>query len=255
MVAERSISVLSNMLDDVKKIWFVALITAQSVFMLLYAYSIYANVNRLFFLIAYITLFALSILSFILFLIKNKNKKFNKTFFRTKNFFKYAVNATMIIVSIIETIKYGISDFNKILLIVSGVSLLAQIFIEGIKIFTEKYTEDFKTAVSEDFGWVNYLNPERAKSNLIKLIDAPFEKLANLKQGKEKEISKEAQRVEEHVKRFKAKREERNSIKKTQEKSRIKSELDELKSHVATIFKKTKPETENEAETDNRRNK
>lgn len=244
MVAERSVSVLSNMLDDIKKIWFITLIIVQSVFMLLYAYSIYANINRLFFLIAYSTLFMLSILSFILFLIKRKVKNINKTFYRTKNFFKYAVNAAMIVVSVIETIKYGISDFNKILLIVSGATLLLQLFIECIKIFAEKYTEDLKSAFTKDFEWVNFLDPKKVKSNILKIIDAPFEKLANLKENKEKEVEKEEQRISDHVKRYKEKQEERDSIKKAQEETRIKNELNELKSHVAAIFKKSKPKTE-----------
>ena len=46
MIAERSVAVLSNMLDDIKKIWFFSLFVVQSIFIVFYAYSIYNNIEN-----------------------------------------------------------------------------------------------------------------------------------------------------------------------------------------------------------------
>ncbi len=58
--------VLNALLKDIKKIWFVSTLIAEISFILLYAYSIYSNINELFFLIIYSVLFVVSLSAFIL---------------------------------------------------------------------------------------------------------------------------------------------------------------------------------------------
>ncbi|MBQ7977849.1 MAG: hypothetical protein IJ301_04625 [Clostridia bacterium] len=243
MIAKRSIAVLTNMLEDIKKICFCSLIIVQSIFIIFYFYSIYNNFNNLIFLITYSVLCLLSIITFILFLIKHKqNQKINKNFSRSKNFLKYIVNVIMLIVNIIDMLNFGINDFSKVLLAISGISLFIQITFEFIKIFAEKYIRDFKYAFEKDFEFFNF---SKWKSNTIKLINVPFEKLEIRKTGQSKELSKEELILENHLKKFRFIKEqkaiakiEKKSEAKKQENLRIHKELKELKNHVANVFGK-----------------
>ena len=249
MIAENSISVFTNMLEDIKKICFRTLFVVQVIFMVLYSYSIYANLDRLIFLITYSILFALSIFSFGLFLVKHKkNKKQNKEVIRAKNFLKYIVNAIMLVVNIVEMVKFGINDFSKMLLVISGVSLLVQVIFEFVKMFAEKYVRDLTLAVKKDF---KYLNPGSWGAGIMKAIDAPLEALALRKEGKTKELSKEElilkehrdkheKRVEEHKEEKELAKIEKKAESKKQRDIALKKEMFEFKKHIATILKKKK---------------
>ena len=253
MIAENSISVFSNMLDDIKKFWFVSLIIFHGIFFTFYTYSIFTNLSNLLFLITYAILFILSILSFVLFLIKHKNKNHtHKKIVRHKNFLKYIVNTTMLIANIIELATLGIDDFSKIILIISSITLFAQIIIEFLKIFSEKYVKDLKFALEKDFGFLNIKN---WKSTSLKIIDAPLEKLATLKQ--DKELSKQEIKLEQHKQRYR----DRTKLQKPQkildkkrkheearkhEATRVNKEIAEIKSHLSTIFKKDKENNTNQ---------
>lgn len=258
MICENSRSVLSNMLEDIKRAWFVTLIVVQCVFMIFYSYSIYANIDRLVFLITYSILFVLSIISFVLFLLKHKkNVKQNKDLVRGKNFLKYFVNATMLIVNIIELTKFGCSDFSKILLVISGISLLVQVIIEFIKMFAERYIKYFTLALKKDFAIIDYLNPKKLGSNALKVLDAPIEFVARKIKGEEKTLTKEERVLEDYKEKFKQKQEEKKERKalekiekaaetKKQEYIARKKEWNEIKDHFSTVFRRGKKDSKQE---------
>ncbi|MFQ6752275.1 MAG: hypothetical protein ACLRFL_01750 [Clostridia bacterium] len=159
----------------------------------------------------------------------------------------------MIIVNIIQMIKYGVDTYSKVLLIISAISLSVQIIIEIVKMFAERYIEDLKYAFEKDF---ELLDLSKWKSNGLKLINAPLEKIANIKKGKEKEMSKEDERIERHIQKYKDRIEEhkeQRSIerqaekeeKKQQENLRVKQQLAELKSNIKELFTRNKKETSN----------
>lgn len=249
MVGKYTRAVGTNMLDEIKKIWFISLIILQVIFIAFYSFSIYTNIDRLIFLITYSILFGLSIISFILFLVNHKKrKKLNKVYKKAKNYLKYVVNATMLVVNIIEMVKYGASDFNKILLIVSGISLIIQLILEGITSFAERYFRDFNIAIEKDFG---FLNPKRLASTALKVVDAPLKKIAEIKTPEFKVVKKEDKILEKHIKKFDDKAEERELAKKEkkaekrkEELQRVKDEFKQIGSHIKSIFSKKKdPET------------
>jgi len=258
MLADRSVSVLSNMLEDIKKIWFISLFIIQSVFIVFYSYSIYTNWGNLLFSITYSILFLLSLVSFIVFVIKHKNnKKTSRKFTRSKNFVKYIVNTIMLVVNIIEMIRFGINDFSKILLVFSGVLLLVQVLFEFVKLFAEKYIDDFKLAFEKDF---ELLDIRKWKSNALKIINAPLEKLTTKNAKDKKELSKEDKRLESHLirhkerkeknkeKKQKIKEEKKEEFKRREEKS-VEEELVKLKNNIKSIFsKKNKDEEDDEEE-------
>lgn len=247
MFITNSVAVLTNMLEDIKRIWYVTLVIVQSIFIILYSYSIYVNLDKTIFLITYSILFLLSLISFILFFINHKNKVFN----RVKNNLKYIVNIIMLTVNIVEMIKFNIDDFNKILIIISAISLLVQIIVELIKIFAEKYINDFNNALKKDLEPLNILNIKRIRSNLLKLVDTPLEKIAELKTGKKKELSKDEIKLIKHKKRYKSRKRklkeqeifkkiEKKEKLKNQEEIRVQKEIIEIKQHFANIFTRKK---------------
>lgn len=252
-MATKTIPVLSNMLDDIKRFCFVSYIVIQIIFFCFYGISIYNNLNNLFFLISYISILIFSIITFILFLLRNKKNKFNKIA-RIKNFYKYFINLLMIIFTIVELIKYGIDDFSKFLLIISTITLTLQIFIEFVKIFFEKYVEDLKYALSEDFS---FFNLGRIKSNTLKIVDAPLKAIANLKNGKEEiSLPKEELRSQKHIDRFNERKEknkkqdkiEKLKIKKQKkeaETQRVEIEKSNIKRHLKAIFSKKEKNNKN----------
>ncbi len=249
MIAENSRSVLSSMLDDIKRAWFITLCIMQSVFIVFYGYSIYSNLNKMIFLVSYSVLTLLSLVTFIVFLVSHhKQKKQNKEFVRTKNFLKYIVNATMLVFNIVELVKFGIDDFAKILLILSGVLLFAQVAMECIKIFAERYIRDFRYAFEKDF---EILDPNKLKGNVWKMVDAPLEKFVQRKFGIEKELSPEEARMEEYKRKFREKNEiekEKKKYAKIEKKAEAKKqgyimaqkEKQEIKKHLVMILGKGK---------------
>lgn len=246
MVCERTRAVLSSFLEDVKRIAFITACIVQGVFIVFYAYSIFNNLDKLVFLIIYLILFVLSVVWFTIWLIKRKQKKRIKKIRKAKEYLKWIANTTMLVVRIVEIVQFDADFLSKVLLILSAIMLLLQVIIEFVKNFIDRYYNDFVYAVEKDF---ELLKPSRWKSNVLKLIDAPFEKLALKKEGNDKEIPKEEQRSNEYVKRFRVVNAKNKRIKKEQkvikkqiiqqeEKERVRNEAKELKSHLAIIFGK-----------------
>lgn len=249
MIGKNTVAVCSNMLDEIKKIWFVSLIILQAIFMVVYSYSIYINLDRLIFLVSYSILFVLSIVSFILFLInQKKRKKLNKVYKKTRNYLKYVVNVIMLIVNIVEMVKYGATDFNKILLLVSGILLIVQLILEGITLFAERYIRDLHLAFEKDFS---SFYPNRLPSNLLKVVNAPLKKIAEIKNTEFNVVKKEDKILEKHIQKYDKKTEERESIKRREKIEKRKEELERIKiqckqigTNVKLIFTKKKDSTD-----------
>ena len=173
-----------------------------------------------------------------------KRKKQNKTFIRFRNFSKYFINFSMIVVVFIQLVKFGIDDFSKILLIVSTISLFIQIIVEFVRMLAERYINDFKNAIHEDF---KYFNLKNWKGNLLEFIEKPLGKVANKKLGKEVELTDEEKRLikyreraeklieDKEIKKAKKEIEERE-----EEKSRVKEQFGKIKKDLSIIFNKDK---------------
>ena len=225
--------VLNALLKDIKKIWFISTLVAEISFILLYAYSIYSNINNLFFLIIYSVLFVVSLSAFILhWILYKKYKQEENIIKKGKGYLSHVAKIAILVAQVVEMLKFGISDFNKILLIVSAITLVVGIIFEFVKMFAEKYISDFSYAIEQD---ITQWFPSRFGGTVLKYIDAPLEKLANKKTGEKQEKSEQEVRFEKYEKEFK----EQKAIKKDEEKERVEKELGEIKSHVKEIFSKT----------------
>jgi len=245
MIAERSIAVLSDMLDDIKKILFYTIIVVQSIFVIFYGYSIYNNLQNIIFLITYSVLFVLSITFFINSIVKhNSDKSLNKNGKRFLNICKYLVNGTMLVVNVIELVKYGATDISKILLIVSAISLFVQVAIELIKVFMEKHFKRLKLALELDFKF--FYKFKEYKGNFYEMLEAPVEKLANWIEKKEPEKSDEeivldslVEKYEKKAEKKKAEKQEKKSQKKLETKQRshenAEKQKEEFRQHIGVI--------------------
>ena len=195
MFLGRTIAVGNKLIKDVEKVLFWITLVVQLVFFVFYGYSIFTNFNNLIFLIIYSLLGTLSIFNFVHTIVTHpyrKKEKVKKVKFFAR-IFKYIINGTMLGVNIFEMINYGGTDFNKIMIIVSAISLVVQIIFEIIVPVMSNYINLFITSVKMDFNFIikiaNFVNPDGAKGNFFELLDLPFEAIANRIEGKEPELT------------------------------------------------------------------
>lgn len=129
----------------------------QIFFLFYYSYLIYSNVNNLFYLIIYSCLGAVSIIYFVFYVIglvsdnkyyKKRVKPFAK---RIVTIIKYMIRIFTIVIAFIEMYKEPISDFERIINIVSLVSLCVQIAISIISHFVLRYIDLFITSIKMDY--------------------------------------------------------------------------------------------------------
>jgi len=243
MVLGRTRAVATKFLSDIKKLLFYTTIVVQCVFFTFYLYAIYNNIDKTIFLIAYSLLFLLAMIIFINHLITHKksSKRINK-FNRFLRVFKYFVNGSMLVINVCEMMNYTTTGTNKLLLILSAITLFVQIIIELIRVIAETYIELFITAVQMDFSFVSKLTKVKdVKGGFYELIDAPLAAIANKIENKQPELSENEIRVnklaEEYSEEYKLKEKEERKTKTTQKKKQIIEHLNIIKNK---IFKQNK---------------
>jgi hypothetical protein len=239
-ICESTRAVFNGLVADIKKILFWTTIIVQVVFLGFYAYSIYNNIDELYFFITYSILCFLSLVTFINYLVTyNKSSKNIDKFKRFLRVFKYIVNGSMLIVSAYNIITHASSDLSKIILIVSAISWLVQIIIECVRIFIERYVELFKVAFEQDFSFVNkFKKLLNVKEAAIQLVDAPFEAIAKKIEKDEQKPSKEELRVERLEKKIEEKKKQQREEKKHERDESLKKSKGELKEHLGIIAHK-----------------
>ena len=188
----RTRAVSKKLITDLDKTIFWITLFVQLFFFFFYGYSIYTNIHNIIFLITYSLLAILALFNFIFVITSHPYKKSDsvisvKFFSRV---FKYLINGTMLGVNIFEMIKFGATDFNKIMIIVSGISLAIQIILEIVRKITSYYMDLFTTSIQMDLNFVLKLAKVREyKGNLLELLDLPLEVIANKIEGKQPELT------------------------------------------------------------------
>lgn len=193
---ERTSAVIEKTVKDLRRLSFIAYLVVQVIFLGLYAYKIYASVHRLVYLILYSVIAALSILGFVFFLLTYKNKKAKKIILTKRGIRigKYAANASMIIVLLVEFAQRGASDLAIILSGISIASFALQVLIEFLRIFYERYAELLEIALNKDVAAF------AAVSHPLKIVDAPLAALDAKLNGTPKEELTEKERYVEALK-------------------------------------------------------
>ncbi len=134
-----------KLLADIKRFLFLVTILVQCVFFVYYVYSIYVNIHKPIFCAIYSSLFLLSIVAFINYLVTHKYPKDSlKGFSRFLRIFKYFINFSLIFVNFYSIIKFSGTFINFLLLVISLFSLFFQIVIEVIRYFVEQQIKAIK---------------------------------------------------------------------------------------------------------------
>ena len=234
----RTRAVADKLVKDIDKSIFWTTLVIQIFFFFFYGYSIYTNLNNTIFLVIYILLAALALFNFIYMIVTHPYKKESgvkkvKLFARI---FKYFINAAMIGVNIFEMAKFGGTDFNKIMIIVSGVSLGIQIILEFIRAFMAYYTDLFMTSIQMDLSFfIKLSKAKETKGNFYEFIDIPLEALANKLEGKEPELTETEKKVNDLAKEFE--KENKQKVKHNSQKN-AEEQKKQIKDHWNTIKNK-----------------
>lgn len=239
-------AVAEKMVNDIKKMVYYTTIFVQCVFFIFYAYSIYNNINHIVFLVTYCLLFVLSLIAFINYLVTyKKSYKEVKTFKRILRVGKYAINGFMILVNIYEIIKYANVGLNLILLIVSIISLFAQIIIEIIRVFAERYVELFIISAKSDLqGVIKIANLKNTKPTVYDVVNAPLKAIVKKiehrdEEEKVDELELEVNKLAEQRKIKDKQKKIENKITRKENKQKTKKEIAQNAVVIAkSLFKK-----------------
>ena len=251
-IMQRTRGIFNQMVNDVRRVVFWTNIIVQSIFFVFYGFSIYESIQNIPFLILYSILLLISIITYITFLVVNI-KKLNKpkNFNRALRIFKYFANGTMLILNVIDMIKFGASDLNKILLALSGISIFAQIIVEFARAYVERYTDLIKIALEEDLGILAKLDEIRdVKGNFLKLVNKPLQSLAEKFESVDSPEDKKklfiAEKSEEYEQKLKEKAKKKKEIAKERNAEKVKTAKQDIKKNWGVIkehiFKKKKKE-------------
>lgn len=235
----RTRAVADKLVKDIDKSIFWTTLVIQIFFFFFYGYSIYTNLNNTVFLVIYILLALLALFNFIYMIATHPYKKESgvkkvKLFARV---FKYFINASMIGVNIFEMVKLGGTDFNKIMIIVSGVSLGVQIILEFVRAFMAYYTDLFMTSIQMDLSFfIKLSKAKETKGNFYEFIDMPLEAIANKLEGKEPELTDKEKKLNEMAKEYeqlnKQKVKENSEKNAEEQKEQIKNHWNIIKNKV-----------------------
>ncbi|MBQ9729844.1 MAG: hypothetical protein IJV80_03430 [Clostridia bacterium] len=240
----RSKAVLFKMVDDIKKVLFFVNVFVPIIFFGNYGYSIYKNVHHLAFLIIYSLLFVLSVIAYVHYLATHKkSSKNSKGVKRVIKSFKYLLNAAMIGVKVFEMVKYGLGDFDKILLMISAISLAVQVLIMLVSIYIDNYVKLFSASLEMDLAFFTKLSKlGGVKGAMYELVDAPLEAIANKIENKQPEYTETELYLNELAQKYEAEEAKRKKQKIEEKKKlgeeRAENKKQEIVEHLKTIKEK-----------------
>lgn len=152
MIFHRTLAVTNKLIKDIEKMLYWTTIVVQIIFFAYYGYSIYTNLSNIILLITYSLLLLLSTIAFIYYLVNYSDKAKNHVKIIKKRFriFKYAINGSMLLLNLIELLRYGGSELAYMLIVLTALSLVIQIIVEFIRIFASEYISLFTIAFDKD---------------------------------------------------------------------------------------------------------
>lgn len=231
----RTIGVTNKLMEDIESFLFKTTIVVQIIFFAYYGYSICTNLDNLTLLVVFSLLLLLSTISFTYYLKNYHKKSVTKVKKVKKSFriFKYLINGSMIIINLLEIIKYGGTDVAYLLIGFSTLSLLIQIIVEFLRVFTSYYLDLYKIALEKDTEkFQKIADLTDIKGNLVTILDTPFEAIAKKLDGKKKEASEKEKLVESLGNQA---AENANMKKRLRRKGKVDKQLSEIKEHYSTI--------------------
>lgn len=248
-VLGRTVAVFSKMVDDIKKIIHAVTIIVSCLFLACYVYNIITHILNfhIVYLIIYSLLFVIALVTFIIYLATYAQKKKGiEKAKRILRIIKYTLCSAMIGVNAYEIATMITSELSTILLIVSIISLIAQIVIEIIGVFAERYVKLMKISLEKDLEFFYKIAQLKdGKTTFWEFVDAPLEAIANKLQNKEPEpLSKDEAYVDNLAKEYADKKKEEFSAQQEEAKQRgeqtAEKQKGDVKEHFAIIRDKLK---------------
>ena len=247
-IMQRTRGLFSQIVSDVRKTVFWVNIIVQTIFFVFYGFSIYESIKNIPFLIIYSALLLISLIAYITNLVVYiKKLQKPKNFNRALRVFKYLANGTMLILNIVNMVRYGLADLNIILLAVSGISYIVQIILEFVRIYVEKYSDLIMLAIEQDLGVLKRIGEiADVKGNFLTMVNKPLEKVAGLFEKENAEENKKQKYINAKSKAYrdklKAEGRERNAEKIRTAKSNISKNWKVIKEHLFKKKNKTNEE-------------
>lgn len=139
-------------IKDIQKLIHRTTIIMQIIFLGLYGYSIYNNLNHVSILIPYIILAVISLVSFVFYMASYSNKKDFKVKF-TKKIFKNLIDVdkvVMLTINIVEFIIIGGTKIGLLLLVISGISVLFKLLFRLVEKLVSDYIDRLHYAWNKD---------------------------------------------------------------------------------------------------------
>lgn len=238
MKFNRIIGVTNKLIADIEKIFYWTNIVVQSIFFGYYGYSIYSNIHNLAFLIIYSLLLIFSTMGFVYYLrnYQNKDKANFKAIRKTFRISRYAINGSMLVLNMIEIIRYGGSQLTYTLIAFSTTSLFIQIIVEFVRNFSDSYIDLFRIAIEKDTAFLRSMpDIKDFKGNLLGLVDAPLGALAKKGENKKRELSENEKLVESLANKEKEKGTNKKKIKRQEN---VKKQGNKIKEHLNIIKNK-----------------
>lgn len=238
MALDRTFAVVDKTVKDFTRISFWVTIVVQVVFLALYGYKIYLNLDHLTYLIIYSVLALISMFGFIFYLstYRSRKKKAIKGTKKGLRIFKYFANGAMMVAIIVEFALNGVtSDLELIISGISMISFILQIIFELVRSAYTKYSELLIIAIRLDVaGMESFITKTtNPKETFFSALNVPLKKLSRKIKGEDKPADKEKTKTEQYVEQlgddYRAKKKEKKA-------ERVKKQKDEIKENLKTIF-------------------
>lgn len=236
---ENTYGVILKIKKDLTKLLTIIDTIVQLIFLIFYSYSIYTNLNNTIMLIIYSSLFLIALIYFIYHLItlnkKSETKKKVKVFVR---YFKYIIKFITITIAIFDLIKFGITPTQKIMTMISIISLTIQILLEIIKKLIFYYIDLFIFAIKMDYDNSQAIKTiakiGKISSNPSQSILEALDSKKNKKSLEETNLTPDQIKKIEEINKYK----EDIIIKNNEKQKQKEQSKTELKQRVKSIFQR-----------------
>lgn len=224
MAFARTLATLEKTVKDIKRALFWVSFVTNIVLLVFYGIQIYLNINRLVYLILYSILGGITLILFIIFLIRNSNEKRKKDYRikMAKHWVKFAklfVNLIMIGVTVYEFSTLGAKPLQIIAFSFSLLSLIVLFVFELISFFFDRYFNMLKMSFQKDIEEIK----EAPKKKFLGLFHVNKDK-------EEKQLTKKEQEIEDlkldYLERRKERKAEKKRLRKEKRKALVNNEIE-----------------------------
>jgi uncharacterized membrane protein YgaE (UPF0421/DUF939 family) len=142
----------------------------------------------------------------------------------------------MLVLNLIEIIRYGGSNIAYTLIVLSSISLIIQIIVEFIRVFVSEYVSLYTIAIDKDTQFLRRIQDVKdVKGNFYGIVDAPLEVIAKKIKKGSNELSEKEKLVESLANISKTKK---SNKRKVRHKENVKRQKEEIREHLNIIKKR-----------------